>query len=146
MNSPSDENSAVSSISSSFQELESDLLVYLTNGALLMYWHLQQGRMMYFTGEDKRLYKAEMRMIRDKVNEGIFLGVKKGDNLTIGGRRLYTILVEIEDMCPAYFILRRRGLSDDFYYLPYLFVDENTRNHVFNWIGQNTSSIRNMAL
>ena len=103
-------------------------------------YHLDQQTMMYFTKDDKHLFRRELRLIRDKVNEGVFGEVKAGDNLTIGGRTVYTLLVGIEEMCPAYFLLRRRSLSDDLYYLPYLFVGENCRNNVLEWIISNTMS------
>ena len=134
---------ADNTVTVSLQELETNLEIDLRNGALLMYWHLQQGRMMYFTKDDQQLYRQEMRLIRDKLNEGVFKGAEVGDNLTIGGRTLYTLLIEIEEMCPAYFMLRRRGLSDDFYYLPYLFVGVNCRNKVLEWINENTTDSQN---
>ena len=139
-NSIMDPSSVDNTVTASLPKLESNLQIDIANGALMMYWHLDQQTMMYFTKDDKHLFRRELRLIRDKVNEGVFGEVKAGDNLTIGGRTVYTLLVGIEEMCPAYFLLRRRSLSDDFYYLPYLFVGENCRNNVLEWIITNTMS------
>ena len=139
-NSIMDPSSVDNTVTASLPKLESNLEIDIANGALMMYWHLDQQTMMYFTKDDKHLFRRELRLIRDKVNEGVFGEVKAGDNLTIGGRTVYTLLVGIEEMCPAYFLLRRRSLSDDLYYLPYLFVGENCRNNVLEWIITHTMS------
>ena len=124
----------------SLHDLEAGIQDGLRNNACLIYWHYHSRSLMFFTKEDQKLYKKELKRIRDNVNERRIRQVKAGDNFMFQSKTLYTLLAEIDHICPAYYLLMRRGDGDDFYSLPYFFTSEKCRDGALEWIHNNTKN------
>ena len=129
-------------VTASLDDLECRVENYLENKACLIYWHNRVNSMMYLTTEDQTIYKKELKNIRDNVNKGGWKQVKAGENFIIGSKTLYTLLAEIDenDICPAYFLLKRRDLGEDMYWVPYFFTSEKSRDAALEWISKNTNN------
>lgn len=95
---------------------------------------------MYCTVDDQTKYHQELKSIVKSFRKGAYKAVTAGEDITVGDIKLYSLLIEIDEpLCSAYFLLRRCGLSDDLYFIPYFFKTMNSRDMALQWINKKTT-------
>ena len=95
---------------------------------------------MYCTADEQTKYHEELKQIVKCFRNGAYKAVKAGEDITLGDIKLYSLLLEIDEAaCPAYFLLRGRGESDDLYYIPYFFKTMKSRDMALLWIMKKTN-------
>lgn len=127
-------------INTSIEQLESSIRGAWENHGCLTYWHLHEGKMMYIAVDEQTKYHRELKQIVKSFRNGGFKAVKAGEDITVGDIKVYSLLLEIDEAaCPAYFLLRRLGESDDLYFIPYFFKTMKSRDKALQWIMKKTT-------
>ena len=113
----------------SLDDLENQLAYALNDGASVVYWnHRMVSCDWLILEEDRAKLRGELRNFRVAIGTGEILSVTSEVPLPVGSRTLYPMGVEMKDQrCEAYFLLRRRGNTEDLKYTPYFFVSETER-------------------
>ena len=114
----------------SLDNLEKQLAYALNDGASVVFWsHRRLSCDWLILEEDRTKLRGELRNLRIAFGMGEILSVTSEAPLRFGSRTLYPMGVEMKDIqCEAYFLLRRRGNTEDLKYTPYFFVSETERN------------------
>ena len=127
-------------INTSIEQLESSIRGAWENHGCLAYWHLHEGKMIYVAADEQINYHKELKQIVKSFRNGGYKAVKAGEDITVGDIKLYSLLLEIDEAaCPAYFLLRRLGESDDLYFIPYFFKTMKSRDMALQWIKKKTT-------
>ena len=92
------------------------------------FWRQSENMVNERKERDQRRDSIVKRM---RINTSVWnlLSVTSEAPLRVGNRTLSPMGVEMKDQrCEAYFLLRRRGNTEDLKYTPYFFVSETERN------------------
>ena len=102
----------------------------LNEGASVVYWNHQVRHFDYLVLEkDRTQLTMEFRSFRRAVGGADIISVMAAEPLLIGNHRLYLIAIEIKDqVCEAYFLVRRHGNAEELKYTPYFFIPETERD------------------
>jgi hypothetical protein len=105
------------------------------DNAEVIYWCYRIGHWKYLRGSDTSLYKQEKKNLIERINNGNIVNVNKGLVVDVKGTQLYPIEIEIKDVkCHAYFLVAKRGLTDDLKMTPYFFLSEEKRDEIFDYL------------
>ena len=116
-------------------DLEGSISNALENGAALVYWNHQLMGFNYMKVEDQANYHKELKNLRRGKRDGKVGTVQAGECITVNGVSLFVLEMELRSLpCQPYFLLRRRGLSTDIMYTPYLFKSEASRDSAMKFI------------
>ena len=119
----------------SLAELQSQVREALGEGASLIYFHVQQNRFHYFLAQDRNLYRQELRSLRSKLRGSHILEIRRGEDIMVGDRTLYRMLVSFRGVeLPPYMLLRGQGWNDDMQWIPYFFTSATSRDAAVEWI------------
>ena len=78
---------------------------------------------------DRDVYHTELRNLKKMIKTNTIINFNAGESISIEGRTLYPLEIELRDVkCHAYMLIRRRGLFDDADVTPYLFVSQKSRD------------------
>ena len=90
--------------------------------ATMIYWHHQQKIWDYLLDCDEEIIDGEMNNLVNKIKAGKIVHVRKGLIVNVKGTKLYPVEFEFKDMlCPAYFLVAKKGLIDHLHLTPYFF-------------------------
>ena len=120
----------------SLADLETQLSFSLSKNAALIYWNHDQNGFDFLLSSDGTKWRDEMRLVRDFYRDGRITSLSAGEPLHINGTVLYPIEVMYRQPreCVAYFLVRRRGDSNDYKKTPYFFVSESNRDKVLGYL------------
>ena len=120
----------------SLTDLETQLILSLRENAALIYWNHDQNGFNFMLSSDGTKWRDEMRLVRDCYRDGRITSLLAGESLHINGTALYPIEVMYRQpmQCVAYFLVRRRGHSNDGEKTPYFFVSESKRDDTLGWL------------
>jgi len=122
----------------SLADIERQLSSCLRENAALIYWNhsLSQKGFNFMLPSDKSMWKKEMLLVRDCYRDGRVTSISAGEPLHINGTALYPIEVMYRQPreCVAYYLVRRRGISNDRGKTPYFFVSESNRDNVLGFL------------
>jgi hypothetical protein len=94
----------------------------------------------YFLESDEIHIRHEIMNLTEQTKKGTILRFKKGGVVDIKGVQLYPLEFEFKDMdCPAYFLVTKRGLTDEMAMTPYFFRSEEERDKIYRFICQKQS-------
>ena len=125
----------MSVLSLSLEDLENDIEGCIQNGAFMIYWNHQFDRFDYLLACDKVIVAQELTNLKKWLNEGGILSINKGVVVEVRGTQLYPLEVEFKTMnCPAYFMVTRRGQTDEMAITPYFFQSMEQLNECYNYI------------
>ena len=124
----------------SLEVLENKIEAYITDGAFMIYWNHRMEIFDYLLESDEILIRHEIMNLKEHTKKGNILRFKKGVVVDIKGVQLYPLEVEFKDMeCPAYFLITKRGLTDEMAMTPYFFRSEEERDKIYRFMCQKQS-------
>ena len=119
----------------SLEELENKLEYYINNGAYMIYWNHGMDSFVYHHPSDERISRHEIMNLKEHTKKGNILSIKKGGVVDIKGVKLYPLEFEFKDMeCPAYFLVTKRGLTDEIAMTPYFFRSEEECDKIYRFM------------
>ena len=81
--------------------------------AAVIYWHHFLKVWDYLLVCDEEIINGEMNKLVNLIRTGIIVHVRKGLVVDVKGNQLYPVEFEFKDkLCPAYFVVAKRGLID----------------------------------
>jgi hypothetical protein len=124
----------------SLEVLEHKIEAYINDGAFMIYWNHRMRIFDYFLESDEIHIRHEIMNLTEQTKKGTILRFKKGGVVDIKGVQLYPLEFEFKDMdCPAYFLVTKRGLTDEMAMTPYFFRSEEERDKIYRFICQKQS-------
>lgn len=127
----------VSPVECSLADLQRQVREALDEGASLIYFHVEQCRFAYMLAEDRDLYRDELRLLRFQLRDSRILEIRRGEDIIVGDRTLYSMLVSYRGIeLPPYMLLRGQGWNDDMQWIPYLFTAATSRDATLEWINR----------
>ena len=118
----------------SLEVLEKRIEDYINDGAFMIYWNHQVEAFDYLRESDEKFMKIELMNLKNHIKRGNILRVKKGEVVDIKGVQLYPVELELLEMeCPAYFLVTKRGLTEDKAMTPYFFRSEEKRDEIYHF-------------
>jgi hypothetical protein len=124
----------------SLEVLENKIEAYINDGAFMTYWNHRMRIFDYFLESDEIHIRHEIMNLTEQTKKGTILRFKKGGVVDIKGVQLYPLEFEFKDMdCPAYFLVTKRGLTDEMAMTPYFFRSEEERDKIYRFICQKQS-------
>ena len=109
----------------SLEELENTIEGYISNGAYMIYWNHRMDIFDYLLESDVAIITHEIMNLKKHTKKGNILSIKKGGVVDIKGVQLYPLEIEFKDIeCHAYFLVTKRGLTDEMAMTPYFFRSE----------------------
>ena len=122
----------------SLEVLEKKIEDYINDGAFMIYWNHQHEVFDYLCESDEEIMSMEMMNLKDNIKKGNILRMKKGEVVDIKGVQLYPVELDFLDMeCPAYFLVTKRGLTEDMAMSPYFFRSEEKRDEIYHLLCSN---------
>ena len=119
----------------SLEELENKLEYYINNGAYMIYWNHGMDSFVYHHPSDEIISRHEIMNLKEHTNKGNILSIKKGGVVDIKEVKLYPLEFEFKDMeCPAYFLVTKRGLTDEIAMTPYFFWSEEECDKIYRFM------------
>jgi hypothetical protein len=113
------------------------------DNAEVIYWCHRIGHWKYLRGSDTTLYRQEKTKLIEQINNGTIVNVNKGLVVNVLGTQLYPIEIELKDVkCHAYFMVAKRGLTDDLKMTPYFFLSEEKRDEIFDYLITKGTSVK----
>ena len=110
-------------------DLTEQVATALNDNASLIYWHHSIGKFDWMRASDRDVYHSELRNLKKMMKTNTIINFNAGESISIEGRTLYPLEIELRDVkCHAYMLIRRRGLFDDADVTPYLFVSQKSRD------------------
>ncbi len=107
--------------------------------AAMIYWHHQQKIWDYLLVCDKDIINEQMNILVNQIKAGKIVHVRKGLVVDVKGTQLYPVEFEFKDMlCPAYFLVAKKGLIDHLHMSPYFFRSEKKRDKIFDYLNKHT--------
>jgi hypothetical protein len=124
-------------LSLSLEELENKIKDHIDNGAFMIYWNHRMEIFDYLLESDEILIRHEIMNLKEHTKKGNILRFKKGGVVDIKGVQLYPLEFEFKDMdCPAYFLVTKRGLTDEMAMTPYFLRSEEERDKIYHFMCQ----------
>jgi hypothetical protein len=121
----------------SLEELENKIEAYINDGAFMIYWNHCMEIFGYLHELDEVIIRHEIRNLKEQIKKGNILSIKKGGVVDIKGVQLYPLEFEFKDMdCPAYFLVTKRGLTDEMAMTPYFFRSEEECDKIYRFMCQ----------
>ena len=118
----------------SLEELENTIEDFINNGAFMIYWNHQMDAFDYLLESDEVIIRHEIMNLKEHTNKGNILRIKKGEVVDIKGVQLYPLEFEFKDMeCHAYFLVTKRGLTDEMAMTPYFFRSEDQCDKIYHF-------------
>ena len=122
----------------SLEVLEKRIEDYINDGAFMIYWNHQFEAFDYLRESDEEIMRIEMANLEHHIKRGNILRIKKGEVVDIKGVQLYPVELELlETECPAYFLVAKRGLTEDMAMSPYFFRSEEKRDEIYHFLCSN---------
>ena len=122
----------------SLEVLEKRIEDYINDGAFMIYWNHQFEAFDYLRESDEEIMRIEMANLEHHIKRGNILRIKKGEVVDIKGVQLYPVELELlETECPAYFLVTKRGLTEDMAMSPYFFRSEEKRDEIYHFLCSN---------
>ena len=122
----------------SLEVLEKRIEDYINDGAFMIYWNHQFEAFDYLRESDEEIMRMEMMNLEHHIKRGNILRIKKGEVVDIKGVQLYPVELELlETECPAYFLVAKRGLTEDMAMSPYFFRSEEKRDEIYHFLCSN---------
>ena len=122
----------------SLEVLEKRIEDYINDGAFMIYWNHQFEAFDYLRESDEEIMRMEMMNLEHHIRRGNVLKIKKGEVVDIKGVQLYPVELELlETECPAYFLVAKRGLTEDMAMSPYFFRSEEKRDEIYHFLCSN---------
>ena len=122
----------------SLEVLEKRIEDYINDGAFMIYWNHQLEAFDYLLESDEEIMRMEMMNLEHHIKRGNILRIKKGEVVDIKGVQLYPVELELlETECPAYFLVTKRGLTEDMAMSPYFFRSEEKRDEIYHFLCSN---------
>ena len=119
----------------SLEVLEKKIEDYINDGAFMIYWNHQFEAFQYLRESDEEIMRMEMMNLEHHIKRGNILRIKKGEVVNIKGVQLYPVELELlETECPAYFLVTKRGLTEDMAMSPYFFRSEEKRDEIYHFL------------
>ena len=116
-------------------DMENDAVNYITNNAVMIYWHHEARKLTYIIAEDQMDYRGEMRRLKSAIRDGRIISVRSGETITIGNESLFPVLLEFRgQQCPAYFLLSQSAMGEFVDFTPYFFRSSRMRDAVLNYL------------
>jgi hypothetical protein len=116
----------------SLEELENKIESYINDGAFMIYWNHRMEIFDYLLQSDGAIITREIGNLKEQTKKGNILSIKKGGVVDIKGVQLYPLEFEFKDMdCPAYFLVTKRGLTDEMAMTPYFFRSEEECDKIY---------------
>ena len=118
----------------SLEVLEKRIEDFINDGAFMIYWNHQFEAFDYLRESDEEIMRMEMTNLDHHIRRGNVLKIKKGEVVDIKGVQLYPVELELLEMeCPAYFLVTKRGLTEDQAMTPYFFRSEEKRDEIYHF-------------
>jgi hypothetical protein len=118
----------------SLEELENTIEDFINNGAFMIYWNHQMDAFDYLLESDEVIIRHEIMNLKEHTNNGNILRIKKGEVVDIKGVQLYPLEFEFKDMeCHAYFLVTKRGLTNEMAMTPYFFRSEEQCDKIYHF-------------
>jgi hypothetical protein len=122
----------------SLEVLEKTIEDYINDGAFMIYWNHQLEAFDYLRESDEEIMRIEIMNLKDHIKRGNIVRIKKGEVVNIKGVQLYPVELELlETECPAYFLVTKRGLTEDMAMSPYFFRSEEKRDEIYRFLSSN---------
>ena len=103
-------------------EMQNTLVNYISNDALMIYWHHKARQFTYLIAEDREDYRSELKRLKRAIKNGDIVSVSSGETISIGNESLFPVLVEFRGVqCPAYFLLSESCMGNFIDFTPYFF-------------------------
>ena len=119
----------------SLEVLEKRIEDYINDVAFMIYWNHQFEAFDYIRESDEEIMRMEMINLEHHIRRGNVLKIKKGEVVDIKGVQLYPVELEFLEMeCPAYFLVTKRGLTEDMAMSPYFFRSEEQRDKIYHFL------------
>ncbi len=120
----------------SLEELENTIVGYISNGAYYMiYWNHRMDIFDYLLESDVAIITHEIMNLKKHTKKGNILSFKKGGVVDIKGVQLYPLEIEFKDIeCHAYFLVTKRGLTDEMAMTPYFFRSEEECDKIYRFM------------
>ena len=124
----------------SFEQHENIIDVWVREkNAVMIYWLHQQKIWDYLLDCDAEIIKQEMNNLIEQIKAGKIVRFTKGLVVNVKGTLLYPVEFEVKDMlCPAYFLVAKKGLIDHLHLTPYFFRSEGKRDQFFDYINEHS--------
>ena len=117
----------------SLEVLEKRIEDYINDGAFMIYWIHQFQTFDYLLELDHKIMRIEIMNLKDHIKKGNIVRIKKGEVVDIKGVQLYPVELEFKEMeCPAYFLVTKRGLTEDMNMTPYFFRTEEQCDKIYH--------------
>jgi len=114
----------------SLEVLEKRIEDYINDGAFMIYWNHQFEDFDYIRESDEEIMRIEMTNLEHNINRGKVVDIK--------GVQLYPVELELlETECPAYFLVAKRGVTEDMAMSPYFFRSEEKRDEIYHFLCSN---------
>lgn len=95
----------------SLEELENTIEGYINNGAYMIYWNHRMDIFDYLLESDVAIIRHKIMNLKEHTKKGNILSIKKGGVVDIKGVQ-------------SYFLVTKRGLTDEMAMTPYFFRSE----------------------
>ena len=119
----------------SLEVLEKRIEDYINDGAFMIYWNHQFEAFDYLRESDEEIMRIEIMNLKDHIKRGNIVRIKKGEVVNIKGVKLYPVELEFLEMeCPAYFLVTKRGLTEDMAMSSYFFRSEEKRDEIYRFL------------
>ena len=119
----------------SLDKLENIIEGYINNGAYMIYWNHRIDIFDYLLESDVAIIRHEIMNLKKHTKKGNILSIKKCGVVDIKGVQLYPLEFEFKDMeCPAYFLVTKRGLTDEIAMTPYFFWSEEECDKIYRFM------------
>ena len=123
----------MASMTLSLEVLEKRIEDYINDGAFMIYWIHQFQTFDYLLELDHKIMRIEIMNLKDHIKKGNIVRIKKGEVVDIKGVQLYPVELEFKEMeCPAYFLVTKRGLTEDMNMTPYFFRTEEQCDKIYH--------------
>ena len=107
--------------------------------ATMIYWHHGIKIWEYLLDCDEEIINWERNNLVNQIKAGKIVNVRKGRIVDVKGTKLYHVEFEFKDMlCPAYFLVAKKGLIDHLHLTPYFFRSEGKRDQFFDYINEHS--------
>lgn len=119
----------------SLEVLEKRIEDYINHGAFMIYWNHQYKTFDYLLESDEEIMRNEMMNLKDHIKRENIVRIKKGEVVDIKGVQLYPVELEFKEMeCPAYFLVTKRGLTENMDMTPYFFRSEEQCDKIYHFL------------
>ena len=107
--------------------------------AAVIYWHHGLKIWEHLLVCDKEIINGEMNKLVNLIRAGMIVNVRMGLVVDVKGTQLYPVEFEFKDMlCPAYFVVAKRGLIDHLHMTPYFFRSEDKHHEFYDFINEHS--------